>query len=116
LHVTIVSAAKSGNDYEDKPTVMVTYEWKNNSGKNNSFAALAHPQVFQNGQALDTAVYLDQPTGYDMNSYTAEIQPGATGKVTLGYVLKDESTITVDVTDLFSIDDSRKVVHTFDLK
>ena len=49
---------------------MVTYEWKNNSGKNNSFAALAHPQVFQNGQALDTAVYLDQPTGYDMNSYT----------------------------------------------
>ncbi len=30
---------------------MVTYEWKNNSGKNNSFAALAHPQVFQNGQA-----------------------------------------------------------------
>lgn len=116
LHVTIVSAAKSGNDYEDKPTVMVTYEWKNNSGKNNSFAALAHPQVFQNGQALDTAVYLDQPTGYDMNSYTAEIQPGATGKVTLGYVLKDESTITVDVTDLFSIDDSQKVVHTFDLK
>ena len=116
LHVTIVSAAKSGNDYEDKPTVMVTYEWKNNSGKNNSFAALAHPQVFQNGQALDTAVYLDQPTGYDMNSYTAEIQPGATGKVTLGYVLKDESTITVDVTGLFSIDDSRKVVHTFDLK
>lgn len=75
LHVTIVSAAKSGNDYEDKPTVMVTYEWKNNSGKNNSFAALSHPQVFQNGQALDTAVYLDQPTGYDMNSYTAEIQP-----------------------------------------
>lgn len=116
FHVTIVSAAKSGNDYEDKPTVMVTYEWKNNSGKNNSFAALSHPQVFQNGQALDTAVYLDQPTGYDMNSYTAEIQPGATGKVTLGYVLKDESTITVDVTDLFSIDDSRKVVHTFDLK
>ena len=101
---------------KDKPTVMVTYEWKNNSGKNNSFAALSHPQVFQNGQALDTAVYLDQPTGYDMNSYTAEIQPGATGKVTLGYVLKDESTITVDVTDLFSIDDSRKVVHTFDLK
>lgn len=36
--------------------------------------------------------------------------------MTLGYVLKDESTITVDVTDLFSIDDSRKVVHTFDLK
>lgn len=29
LHVRIDSAVKSVNDYEDKPTVLVTYQWKN---------------------------------------------------------------------------------------
>lgn len=115
LHVKIVSAVKSSNDYNGKPTVLVTYEWKNNTDKNNSFAALSHPQVFQNGQSLDTATYVEQPEGYDVRSYLAEVQPGATGTVTLGYVLKDDSAITVDVTDLVSLNSNAKITHTFDL-
>ncbi len=114
-HVKIVSAQRSSNDYEDQPTVLVTFEWTNNTDKNNSFASVADPKVFQNGQSLDTAIYLDSPEGYDANSYLAELQPGATGTVTLGYVLKDDSDVTVDVTDLFSINDDAKVVHTFTL-
>ncbi|KAB7791176.1 DUF5067 domain-containing protein [Bifidobacterium leontopitheci] len=115
MHVKIVSAVKSGNDYEGKPTVLVTYEWKNTTEKNNSFMVLANAQVFQNGQALETAVYMDEPEGYDGSSYMADVQPGATATATVGYVLKDQSAVTVDVTDTFSLDDSAKVAHTFNL-
>ena len=41
------------------------------------------------------------------------ISPGATGTVTIGYTLKDDSEVTVDVTDLFDLNDSAKVVHKF---
>ena len=112
----IVSAVKSVNDYNGKPTALVTYEWTNNTSKNNSFAALAHPNVFQNGTELETAIYFDQPEGYDANSYLAQVQPGATATVTLGYVLQDDSPITVDVTAFLSTDQDTKVTHTFTLQ
>lgn len=113
MHVKIVSAVRSNNDYNNQPTVLVTFEWTNNTDKNNSFAVLASPQVFQNGQALDTAIYSENPAGYDSNSDFAEVQPGAAGTVTIGYTLKDDSEVTVDVTDLFDLNDSAKVVHKF---
>ena len=116
MHVKIVSAGKSINDYNGAPTLLVSYEWTNNTTKNNSFAVLAHPQVFQNGTALDTAIYVDQPEGYDANSYMAEVQPGATSTVTLGYVLQDDSPVTVDVSALLSMDQDTKVTHTFALQ
>lgn len=115
-HVKIVSAAASGADYNGAATVLVTYEWMNKTTKNNSFSSLAHPQVFQNGKSLDIAMYTQSPEGYDANSYLAEVQPGATATVTLGYVLQDQSPVTVDVTALMSMDDATKVVHTFDLQ
>ena len=115
-HVKIVSAVKSVNDYNGKPTALVTYEWTNNTSKNNSFATLAHPNVFQNGTELETAVYFDQPEGYDANSYLAQAQPGTAATVTLGYVLQDDSPITVDVTAFLSTDQDTKVTHTFTLQ
>ena len=84
----IVSAVKSVNDYNGKPTALVTYEWTNNTSKNNSFATLAHPNVFQNGTELETAVYFDQPEGYDANSYLAQTQPGTAATVTLAMCCK----------------------------
>ncbi len=41
MHVKIVSAVRSNNDYNNQPTVLVTFEWTNNTDKNNSFAILA---------------------------------------------------------------------------
>ncbi|WP_455593882.1 DUF5067 domain-containing protein, partial [Bifidobacterium merycicum] len=57
----------------------------------------------------------DAPAGYDASSYLADVQPGATATVTIGYVLKDDSAVTVDVTDFISMDDSTKVKHVFTL-
>ena len=36
MHVKIVSAVRSNNDYNNQPTVLVTFEWTNNTDKNNS--------------------------------------------------------------------------------
>ena len=115
-HVKIVSAVKSGNDYENKPTVLVTYEWTNTSSKNNSFATLAHPQAFQNGVELDTAMYVDAPSGYDANSYLQELQPGASSTVTLGYVLADDSPVNVEVSAFLAVNSNAKVTHEFNLQ
>ena len=115
-HVKIVSAVKSGNDYENKPTVLVTYEWTNTTSKNNSFATIAHPQVFQNGVELATAIYADAPSGYDADSYLQELQPGASSTVTLGYVLMDESPVNVEVSAFLAVNNDAKVVHEFNLQ
>ena len=112
-HVKIVSAVKSNADYEGKSTVLVTYDWTNTASKNNSFMSLAMPKVFQNGAELQMAVYMDNPEGYDANSYMKEVQPGAHTTVTIGYVLQDDSPVTLDVTGMMSMNDDMKVTHTF---
>ncbi|KFF31575.1 DUF5067 domain-containing protein [Bifidobacterium bombi] len=113
-HVKIVSAARSGNDYNGAPTALVTYQWTNKDTKNTAFSVATHAQAFQNGQALDLAIYTDAPAGYDANSSLAELQPGANGTVTQGYVLKDSSPITVEITDFISTNGA-KVSHTYNL-
>lgn len=115
-HVKIVSAVKAGTDYNGKDTVLVTYEWKNTTSKNNSFAVIASTNVFQNGTELDTAIYTDAPEGYDSGSDFAQVQPDATGKVTIAYVLQDDSPVDVEVTPSFSVSDNSKVSHTFNLQ
>ena len=72
--------------------------------------------MFQIGSELETAVYFDQTEGYDANSYLAQAQPGTAATVTLGYVLQDDSPITVDVTAFLSTDQDTKVTHTFTLQ
>ena len=115
-HVRLVSAAFSGNDYEGNPTVLVTFEWTNTTDSNASFASTLQASVFQNGHELETAIYMDAPEGYDANSYLAELQPGVTGTVSLGYVLEDSSPVEVQVSDLISFsDDAPMISHTFEL-
>lgn len=114
-HVKIESAVRSGNDYNNSKTVLVTYQWTNKSDKNQAFGTLLSAKAFQNGQELDMAIYTQAPQGYDSQSYLAQLQPGAQGNVTVGYVLKDDSPVTVEVNDLFSTNGKAKVTHTYDL-
>lgn len=112
-HVKIFSAVRSNPDYNGAATVLVTYQWKNKSDANASFAVATNSQAFQNGQQLQLAIYMNNPAGYDSSSYLANLQPGAVGTVTIGYVLKDDSPVTVEVTDFIALGGSAKVAHTF---
>lgn len=115
-HVRIVSAVRGGNDYNGQPTVLVTYEWTNTGADNISFMVVADAAAFQNGRELDVAVYTENPEGYDPNSTINELQPGATGTATMGYVLADDSPVSVEVSDLFSFNaDAPKITHTFEI-
>lgn len=114
-YVKIVSAVKSANDYNGDPTVLVTYDWTNKSDENTSFMIAFNAQAFQNGQQLDSAIYSESPEGYDSSSELANLQPNASGTVTVGYVLKDDSPVTIEVSDLINLTDNSKVTRTFDL-
>lgn len=113
-HVKIVSATKSTADYQGKDTIIVTYEWTNNSDSATSFAAALNAHVYQNGVGLDVAIYTDIPQGYDVNSELTSVQAGATQDVTIAYTLSDTSDVTVEVTDLLTISGA-KVAHTYSL-
>ncbi|WIK64706.1 DUF5067 domain-containing protein [Gleimia hominis] len=115
-HVKIVSVVKEGTDIDGKPTVVVTYEWTNKSDENQSFMALMHSDVFQNGNQLKSALITDDSAGsYDANSELQNLQPGATGTVTQAFVLKDDSELTVEVSDIFSTSKA-KVVGKFNME
>ena len=66
-HIKLVSVTKSSNDYEGKPTAILTYELTNKKNENSNFMDV-DIQAFQNGHELDTAIYMDQPEGYDAES------------------------------------------------
>lgn len=97
-------------DYEGNPAVIVDYTFTNNSDEATSFAVACSPKVFQNGVQLETAIV----TGEDLGSgYMAEIKPGASTQARLAYSLTDQSDITVEVEELFSLDDTMLAEATF---
>lgn len=115
LRVSIESGVRSADDYEGNPTILVTYAWTNLKDENASFMVAADYKAFQNGQQLDSAIYYDAPEGYEAGAALSELQPGANGTVAIGYVLKDDSPVTVEVEDFLSTT-GKKVTRTFDLQ
>ena len=114
-HIKLVSVTKSSNDYEGKPTAILTYELTNKKNENSNFMDV-DIQAFQNGHELDTAIYMDQPEGYDAESSTQTIQPGASKTVTVGYVLEDEiSPVSIEASGTLDMSDA-KVTGEFPLQ
>lgn len=113
-HLKIVSATSAGADYNGKDTVMVTYEWTNNSDEATSFAGAFMPYVYQNGVSLDVAIYTQSPAGYDPQSELSQVQPGSSSTVTVAYTLDDSSPVQVEVEGL-ALYHGPKVTHTFQL-
>lgn len=112
-HIRLVSVTRSDNDFEGKPTAILTYELTNKQQENSNFMDVT-VNAFQNGRQLDTAIYTQAPAGYDANSSMTTLQPGATGTVTVAYTLEDESPLTVEASG--TVDMSKtKVTGRFDL-
>lgn len=90
-------------DYEDKPAVLVTYSFTNNSDKATSFMVAVTTKAFQDGVELSSAIVLDKENA---DNSMKEIKPGATIEVQSGYVLDSEtSPVEIEVTELFSFSD-----------
>ncbi|RRC95083.1 DUF5067 domain-containing protein [Schaalia canis] len=102
--IKLVSVTKTGVDYEDRPTAVLTYELTNQRSDDNYSIFDVHMQAFQNGVELENAVYgLEAPEGYDPLSLTAELKPGATKTVVIGFVLKDPSApVLIEAEGFFS--------------
>lgn len=96
-------------DYQGAPAVIIDYTFTNNSDKAKSFAVACSPKAFQNGVQLETAIVTDDLG----NGYSAEVKPGATTQARLAYALTDQSDVTVEVTELISLDDAVLAEATF---
>ena len=97
--VSIVSSELT-SDYSGSPALMVTYSFTNNSDKAKSFSVALSDKCFQNGVQLDSAIIKE----VDTTSFN-EIKPGVTTEVVHAYVLADQSVVTVEVEELFSLSD-----------
>lgn len=107
ISVNIKNAQRGINTYENKPTVIITYQWTNNQTRNSYFTSSLVPSVYQHGQGLtDTslAAYKDADKQalsrlkYDRKSSLTETAPGKSQTVTIAYELTDlKAPILVEV-------------------
>lgn len=107
-----IDGSSAAKDYEGKPAIVVDYTFTNNSDKATSFMVAVTAKAFQQGVELEMAVSTD----VDNASGMKEIKPGATIKVQEAYVLADESEVTVEVKELFSLSDDLIATQTFPAK
>lgn len=88
-------------DYEGAPAIIVDYTFTNNSDEDTSLAVACSAQAFQNGVQLESAIVMDDLG----NGYMAEIKPGASTQARLAYSLTDQSEVSVEVEELFALED-----------
>jgi hypothetical protein len=101
--VTINDATFS-QDYEKNPVIVVDFGFTNNSDETASFMSSVNAQAFQGGVELEGWAIGVEGLGSEMAM--ADLKPGASVNVQQPFVLRDESTVTVEVADMLSFDDS----------
>ena len=105
-----IDGAEKVTDYGGDPAVVITYTWTNDSDKATSFIVALNAECFQNGVECSPAVV----SGLGTESMN-EVKPGATATVKRAYALTDSSPITVEVSELLSMDDVVLAEAQFDL-
>jgi hypothetical protein len=96
----IIKTAELGSKtYDNKPTVVITYTFTNNSDEPAAFYTAFTDTVYQDGIECERSYNLDE-TNEDKN-----IKPGSSIDVKLAYVLNDTTTnIDVEVGGFWSLD------------
>jgi len=103
-HVEI-KGASIVKDYEDKPAILVSYAWTNNSDDTTSAMVAVIGKAFQDGVELDNAMLLDVE-GYDSGAFMKDVRPGTTIDVQTAFVLTSEtSTVEFELSELISLSD-----------
>lgn len=111
-NIKIVSA-KKGKDYADKDVLIVTYQWTNNSDKEQMFSTAFSAKAYQDGVECGGITVVD---GVDAQKMLSNIKPGATLEVQDAYVLNGDSDVEIEVGPWISLGEETKVVKTFSVK
>lgn len=87
-------------DYKDEKVLVVEYDFYNGENKNAAWSLTFEDTAYQNGiECSDLVFGVDE---VNAESVLAEIQPGVSAKITVGYKLNDDSPVTLEVKRLFS--------------
>lgn len=108
----VIKSAKLTKNWEGKDTVLLTYEFTNNSSSPASFDVALIDHVYQDGIGLETAFLSDD----DTDLLDVEIKPGVSKDVRKAYLLRNTSTdLEVEISELISFSDE-KIVTTVKLE
>ena len=111
-----IKSCRMAKSYDDKPVVIVTYSFTNNSEEAAAFYLTFEDQVYQNGIGLNKAYVLDDSANYSGDNQTKEIKTGATLDVDVAYELNDTTTdLEVEVKELSLFGDDKIVKRTFEI-
>lgn len=99
----VVKGAELCKNWEGKDTVLVTYDFTNNSDSAVSFDLALDASAYQDGVGLEPTFLED-----DTDLVDVDIKPGVTKEVKKAYVLRDTSTeIEIEITELMSLNDDK---------
>lgn len=96
---------ETGTDYEGNSCLYYYYTFTNNGEENASAAVKSYIQCFQNGAQCQSAITTE--SNDSMNNYMMEVQPGASIEVCQVFSLSDTSDVTIEASDLISLDDNK---------
>lgn len=108
----VVKSAKLTKNWEGKDTVLLTYEFTNNSSNPASFDVALIDRVYQDGIGLETTFLSNDDTDY----LDVQIKPGVSKDVRKAYILRNTTTdLEVEIEELISFSDD-KIVTTVKLE
>lgn len=108
----VVKSAKLTKNWEGADTVLITYEFTNNSNNPTSFDVALMDHIYQDGIGLETTFLDDEETDF----LDVEIKPGASKDVKKAYKLRDTSTdLEIEIEEFLSYNDD-KIVTTVTLQ
>lgn len=97
--VSFASCHKT-TDYNGNPILVVEYNFHNGESKSAAWTWTFEDTAYQNGVECSDLVFgVDE---VDAEKMLAEIQPGITATITVGYKLVDNSPVTLEVKRLYS--------------
>lgn len=96
-------------DYKDRPAIIITYNWTNNSDKSTSFMTSISDEVYQSGVECETAILMNDKVNSD--DQLKSIKPGTTYEVKVAYVLQNQATdVEIEAKEFITFDSDPPMV------
>jgi len=116
-YLIIIKSMQLSTNYKDEPSVIITYDFTNNSDEAKSFVFAVSSTVFQDGIECESTISSFKDKSFNSDNQMKDIKPGATLEVQKIYKLNNEtSDIEVEVSEWISFSKNpATVVRTFSL-